>query len=77
MDLHKVAEFVISAHEGQVDKGGIPYFLHPFTVASNLNGYGGDIGIISAMLHDILEDTKYTKESLVITLAYLGLPCVS
>ena len=31
--LERVAEFSKKAHEGQFDKGGHPYYLHPQCVA--------------------------------------------
>ncbi|WP_335338483.1 GTP pyrophosphokinase [Paenibacillus naphthalenovorans] len=49
------------AHEGQVDKGGNPYILHPLrllTKASDENAR------IVAVLHDVIEDTDLTLEHL-------------
>lgn len=54
------------AHEGQKDKAGEDYFLHPLTVAFTLsnNGYGDEY-IITGLLHDIIEDTSYTSDDLI------------
>lgn len=54
-------------HEGQVDKCGQPYWIHPFTVA--MRGFTGyDNGqasyAIVGLLHDILEDTDITEQEL-------------
>ncbi len=55
-----------SAHLGQTDKCGQPYWIHPFTVAMNL--FQNDPTHISccivALLHDILEDTDCSLDSL-------------
>ena len=51
------------SHEGQVDKNGAPYHLHPHAVASMLdeNDY---YGRAVAYLHDVLEDTDVEEEDL-------------
>ncbi len=48
-------------HAGQFDKAGLPYVLHPIRVAESL---GSERGKIVAVLHDILEDTDCTEETL-------------
>ena len=52
----------MKAHSGQVDKAGEMYFLHPVTVAMTLakNGYSDEC-IVTALLHDVIEDTSYNK----------------
>ncbi len=45
------------AHEGQLDKGGRDYFLHPHTVAGMVSGEDEKI---VAYLHDVVEDTNMT-----------------
>ena len=59
--LIKVAEFSKKAHEGQVDKGGHPYYLHPEAVA--LMGKTEDEQIVG-YLHDVVEDTEYNFDDL-------------
>lgn len=49
------------AHEGQYDRGGHPYFLHPKTVADSLEDTEQKI---IAYLHDICEDTSLTLSNL-------------
>jgi len=56
-------KFAIDAHEGQVDKQGIPYFYHPARVGSALWAFGPDY-VIAGFLHDVVEDTDYTLEDL-------------
>ena len=53
--LERVAEFSKKAHEGQFDKGGHPYYLHPQCVANM--GTTEDEKIVG-YLHDVIEDTK-------------------
>lgn len=48
-------------HEGQVDKGGNDYILHPLRVMSNANTINEKI---VAVLHDIIEDTSCSFEYL-------------
>lgn len=53
-------------HEGQVDKCGQPYWIHPFTVAMrSFTGYNSNISYcIVGLLHDIPEDTGMAVEAL-------------
>jgi len=67
------AEFVGKAfetgrtlHDGQLRKSGEPYFIHPIEVALILARLGMDEEtIIGGLLHDVVEDTEYTREQLV------------
>ncbi len=50
------------AHQGQTDKAGNPYILHPLKVAAtgkNLNQ------VVLGFLHDVVEDTAYTLLNIV------------
>jgi len=49
------------AHEGQTDKGGSPYILHPLKVMLRLSHH--DERIV-AVLHDVVEDTHVTLADL-------------
>ena len=49
------------AHSGQVDKAGNPYLSHPLAVA---DGVEGEDAKIAAILHDTVEDTFVTVESI-------------
>ena len=63
----KAKEFAIKAHNGQRRKSDKekPMIIHPIDVANILSEYGYDDNVIAAgYLHDVLEDTKYTKEDL-------------
>ncbi len=50
-------------HEGQFRKSGEPYFTHPVAVAQILAEQKlDDATIITALLHDTIEDTGSTKQ---------------
>ena len=49
------------AHKEQVDKSGMPYVFHPFHLAEQMTD---ETAAITALLHDVVEDTDYTLEDL-------------
>ncbi len=54
-----------AAHDGQTRKSGEPYITHPLAVATLLAGMRIDAeGVIAAILHDTLEDTRLTRSEL-------------
>lgn len=55
--LHLAEEIATKAHEGQVDKAGVPYINHPRTVSSFCESMPGKI---VGWLHDVVEDTDVT-----------------
>jgi (p)ppGpp synthase/HD superfamily hydrolase len=57
MTLEKAILIATTAHQGQVDKAGAPYILHPFRV---MFGCKTEDEQICAVLHDIIEDTVVT-----------------
>lgn len=65
-NIKKAGEFAIDAHIGQVRKNeAIPYVSHLFDVAGILidNRFSENL-IIAGLLHDIMEDTKKTKDDI-------------
>ncbi len=53
------------AHGGVLRRSGEPYIQHPLEVALLLAGMRIDAdGIVSALLHDVVEDTSYSLEDL-------------
>ena len=66
----KIQKAIIGAsvlHKDQKRKGdGLPYIIHPYSVAFILSNYTDDEDVIVAgLLHDVLEDVpEYTKEDL-------------
>lgn len=62
-DLGQSIEVMRSAHEGQIDKSGRPYYLHPLRVAMRLaNCTAAERH--AALLHDVVEDTPVILENL-------------
>lgn len=58
-------DYAKKMHEGQTRASGEPYYTHPVEVASILAGMKMDVGtIVTAILHDTLEDTEATYEDL-------------
>lgn len=58
MEAYRMAQ---AAHAGQVRDSGEPYINHPLAVADILAGLQmDDTTIIAGLLHDVVEDTKYT-----------------
>lgn len=55
------------AHKDQVDKSGLPYVFHPFHIAEQMPD---ELTTVTALLHDVVEDTPYTFSSL----AEMGFP---
>ncbi len=49
------------AHKNQVDKNGMPYVFHPFHLAEQMTT---EETTITALLHDVVEDTDYTLEDI-------------
>jgi len=55
----------MQAHEGQVDRAGEPYYLHPLWVAEHVtNGDVDEEVVCAALLHDVLEQTDYPESQL-------------
>ena len=53
-------------HAGQIRKSGEPYLVHPVCVAEILAELGMDEETIAAgLLHDVIEDTSYSKEDMI------------
>lgn len=64
-DVVNAFEFAKKMHEGQTRSSGEPYYTHPVEVASILANMKMDVGtIITAILHDTIEDTPATYEEL-------------
>ena len=68
INIDKIEEafrFAEKAHAGQKRKSGEDYIFHPLEVAMYLTEYHADEDtIIAALLHDTVEDTKYTLEDI-------------
>ena len=59
--IRRAYDYGMAMHEGQFRKSGEPYFTHPVAVAAILTEQQlDDATIITALLHDTIEDTKST-----------------
>lgn len=59
--LEKAIEIAAKAHAGQTDKAGAPYILHPLKVMLGVSTLEERM---AAVLHDVVEDTDVTLETL-------------
>ena len=57
----KAMQIAYDAHQGQVDKGGLPYIFHPYHLAEQMDD---EISCCAALLHDVVEDTDIPMDSL-------------
>ena len=64
--ITKAFNFAKQAHKGVKRRSGEPYIMHPIAVAKIVcTEIGlGSTSICSALLHDVVEDTSYSKEDL-------------
>jgi GTP pyrophosphokinase len=64
--IQKAFEFANNAHAGVKRKSGEPYIIHPLAVAKIVVEEIGlsATSVISALLHDVVEDTDYTLEDI-------------
>lgn len=59
--LERAIAIAAIAHEGQVDKAGMPYVLHPLRMMVSVDTPEARM---AAVLHDVVEDTAVTLEQL-------------
>lgn len=57
----KAMKLCFQAHKEQSDKSGVPYVFHPFHLAEQMED---EATTVTALLHDVMEDTPYTLEDL-------------
>ena len=64
--IRNALDVAIDAHKDQYRKSGEPYIFHPLAVAKIAAEKIGldSIGIASALLHDVVEDSKYSIEDI-------------
>lgn len=53
----KAMKIAYKAHDGQIDKSGLPYIFHPIHVAEQMKD---ELSTAAALLHDVVEDTGIT-----------------
>lgn len=59
--INKALNIAYDVHHGQTDKSGVPYIYHPAFLAAQMDT---EEEIITALLHDVIEDTPVTFEDL-------------
>jgi (p)ppGpp synthase/HD superfamily hydrolase len=59
--LEKAIAVALKAHEGKLDKSGKPYILHPLHLMMQMDT---DEAQITAVLHDVVEDSDMTLDDL-------------
>ena len=62
--IKQTIEFIRAAHAGQTDKGGQPYWQHPVAVMRRLGPSASKAEKLTALLHDVIEDTGTTADDL-------------
>ena len=64
--IRNALDVAIDAHKDQYRKSGEPYIFHPLAVAKIAAEKIGldSVGIASALLHDVVEDSKYSIEDI-------------
>ena len=58
---NRALSLAYQAHQGQVDKSGVPYIFHPAHLAEQMED---EISCCAALLHDVVEDTSVTLADL-------------
>ncbi|SDH77223.1 HD domain-containing protein [Pseudomonas flavescens] len=59
--LERAIAIAAAAHEGQLDKAGTPYILHPIKVMLRVDSVQARI---AAVLHDVVEDSDVSLQAL-------------
>ncbi|MGH6971149.1 MAG: HD domain-containing protein, partial [Caulobacteraceae bacterium] len=63
--LNRAYVYAVRMHGSQKRASGDPYFAHPIEVAGILTDYRMDTAtIVTALLHDVIEDTVVTREEI-------------
>ncbi len=64
--ISKAFEFCLEAHKNDLRASGEPYFTHPYEVALIVAKELplDDVTVVSALLHDVVEDTEFNLEIL-------------
>ncbi|TYZ24695.1 RelA/SpoT family protein [Selenomonas ruminis] len=63
--IQRAYDLAAAAHKGQTRVSGEEYIIHPLHVAQILTElHIDDVTVSAALLHDVVEDTLYTKEQI-------------
>lgn len=64
-EIEGAIALALDAHDGQIDKGGAPYILHPLRVMAAVEQMCPDCPeevLLAAVLHDVIEDSSYEQQ---------------
>ena len=59
--VERAVQIAAQAHQGQRDKAGAPYLLHPLRLMMRM---GSEAAMMAAVLHDVVEDSEWTLDQL-------------
>lgn len=59
--IERAVEIAAQAHQGQRDKSGAPYLLHPLRLMMRMES---EAAMMAAVLHDVVEDSAWTIDGL-------------
>ncbi len=59
--LEEAILIAVQGHQGQIDKAGKPYILHPLRMMLKMRT---EAAMMAAVLHDVVEDTRWTLDQL-------------
>jgi (p)ppGpp synthase/HD superfamily hydrolase len=60
-NIETALQIAVKAHEGQKDKSGEPYILHPLRAMQRVQG---EEAMIVAVLHDVIEGMVHSRVTL-------------
>jgi (p)ppGpp synthase/HD superfamily hydrolase len=59
--VERAVQIAAQAHQGQRDKAGAPYLLHPLRLMLRMES---EAAMMAAVLHDVVEDSEWTLDQL-------------
>ena len=59
--VERAVQIAAQAHQGQRDKAGAPYLLHPLRLMMRMES---EAAMMAAVLHDVVEDSEWTLDQL-------------
>ena len=59
--VERAVQIAAQAHQGQRDKAGAPYLLHPLRMMLRMES---EAAMMAAVLHDVVEDSDWTLDQL-------------
>jgi len=70
-NIGRAYDFCCNAHKNQKRKSGEPFAIHPISVALEVSKLNIDeTSVIAALLHDVIEDTDFTKEDVAVNFGF-------